>query len=70
MRIGKVIKRYRRSSDIDIRKLAREIGIGTSTLSRIENGKEINSQTFGKILLWLFKAETRNQPLPRETRGE
>ncbi len=36
-----------------IREVAREIGIGHATLSRIESGKQPDLATFTKICIWL-----------------
>ena len=36
-----------------VRKAAEEIGIGSATLSRIENGKIPDLETFSKICRWL-----------------
>lgn len=54
MKLGQVIRRWRRNSDIGLRAAAREIGISHGTLSRIERGEEMDGQTLAKILRWLF----------------
>jgi len=36
-----------------IRETAKEIGIGTATLMRIENGRIPDVETFGKVCKWL-----------------
>ena len=38
-----------------VRKVAKEIGISPSTLSRVENGKMPDLETFSKICAWLGK---------------
>lgn len=54
MKLGEVIRRWRRNSDIGLREAAREIGVSHGTLSRIERGEEMTAQTLAKILMWLF----------------
>lgn len=39
--------------DLDLRTLAKEIGIGASTLMRLEMGHSTDYQTFKKVLDWL-----------------
>lgn len=54
MKLGEVIRRWRRNSDVGLREAAREIGISHGTLSRIERGEEMDAKTLVKILAWLF----------------
>jgi transcriptional regulator with XRE-family HTH domain len=54
MRLGEVIKRWRKMSDINIRDAARSMKIAPATLSRIENGKDADSKTLAAILTWLM----------------
>jgi len=43
----------KRRGDMGIRETAKEIGISTATLSRIENGKLPDLGTFSKLCRWL-----------------
>lgn len=54
MRIGEVIRRWRKMSDIGIREAAQEMGVSHGTLSRIERGEEMTGTTMAKVLAWLF----------------
>ena len=54
MKLGEVLRRWRRNSDIGLREASREIGISHGTLSRIERGEQMDAQTLAKILVWLF----------------
>jgi transcriptional regulator with XRE-family HTH domain len=54
MKLGEVIRRWRRNSDVGLREAAREIGVSHGTLSRIERGEEMDAKTLVKILAWLF----------------
>lgn len=54
MKLGEVIRRWRKMSDIGIREAAQEIGVSHGTLSRIERGEPMDGMTLVKILLWLF----------------
>jgi transcriptional regulator with XRE-family HTH domain len=71
--IGLMIQRKRRNRGI--REVATEIGISSATLSRIENGKLPDLNTFKKICRWLnidpsdvlgFPSEKQNVPLGTE----
>jgi transcriptional regulator with XRE-family HTH domain len=54
MNIEKLAERVlnKRGGD-GVRKAAEEVGIGSATLSRIENGKVPDLETFSKICRWL-----------------
>lgn len=54
MRIGELIRKWRLMSEIDLRSLAKEIGIGHSTLYRIERGEKCDSRALSKVLAWLL----------------
>lgn len=64
MRLGEVIRKWRRVEGKSTRQVALEIGISTSVLNRIESGGqgegkqkgsvEMNGATLGKILVWLL----------------
>jgi predicted transcriptional regulator len=56
MNLGIVIKKYRLMMELDLRTLAKEIGIGASTLMRLEHGYDPEYKTFKKVLDWLSKA--------------
>ena len=53
MRLGIVLKKYRLMMELDLRTLSKDIGIGASTLMRIEMGHDPDYRTFKKILDWL-----------------
>lgn len=55
--ISECIKLYRAKHELGIRELAKEIGISTSTISRIENGKDCDLESFSKLLIWLMRHE-------------
>lgn len=61
MRLGKVIRYWRKMSDIGIREAASQIGISHGTLSRIERGEAMEGETLAKVLGWLMAAETRTK---------
>lgn len=54
MRIGEVLERYRHDKRITTRDLGKEIGLSAATISRIENGQEVEAQTLIKLFHWLF----------------
>ncbi|HEY6252716.1 MAG TPA: helix-turn-helix transcriptional regulator [Candidatus Angelobacter sp.] len=49
--LGRLVREKR--GQRKIRETAREIGIGTATLMRIENGRIPDVETFGKVCKWL-----------------
>lgn len=57
MRLGKVIRYWRKMSDIGIREAAQQIGISHGTLSRIERGEAMEGETLAKVLGWLMAKE-------------
>lgn len=57
MRLGNVIRLWRKMSDKGIREVAQEIGVTHGTLSRIERGEKMEGATLAKVLAWLFQTE-------------
>jgi transcriptional regulator with XRE-family HTH domain len=60
MKLGQVIRRYRVTSELTLRDVGREIGIGAATLMRLEQGRDPDGATLTKVLIWLFKPTTNN----------
>lgn len=54
MNLGEMIRLYRASERITMRDLADRIGISASTVCRIENGKQCDMRSLGKLIAWLF----------------
>lgn len=54
MKIGIVLKSWRESQKMGIRKAAKILQVSHGTLSRIERGKNVDGRTLTKILSWLF----------------
>ena len=54
MRLGNVLRKWRRAEDIGVREAAKQIGISHGTLSRIERGEPMEGLTLIKILIWLL----------------
>jgi transcriptional regulator with XRE-family HTH domain len=57
MRLGKLIAKWRFLHEINLRDMAAEIGIGTSTLQRLEVGKMPDAATLIILMNWLFATE-------------
>lgn len=57
MRLGEVIRLWRKMSDKGIREVAKEIGVSHGTLSRIERGEPMEGDTLAKVLKWLMESE-------------
>lgn len=64
MRLGILLRKFRVMSDLTIRDLAREIGVSSAVLSRIERGENCDSRTLMRILNWL--TEEPAAPTPQE----
>lgn len=58
--IGRLLQLYRVTQNITMREMGEILGISAATISRIEHGREIDSQTMIKIMNWLF---TGRKPL-------
>ena len=54
MRVGKLIRLYRSVQEIGVREMAKEIGISSATLSRLENGKSLDQSNMLKVINWFF----------------
>jgi transcriptional regulator with XRE-family HTH domain len=57
MKLGYVLNRYRVISELSLRDLGAEIGIGAATLMRLEQGRVPDGETLAKILTWLLTKE-------------
>lgn len=51
--LGQMLRLYRASRSIDMRELAREIGISAATLCRLEASKDVAFSTAVSILQWM-----------------
>lgn len=54
MRLGDVLRKWRRGSDIGVRQAATQIGISAATLSRVERGENMDGLVLAKVLKWLL----------------
>ncbi len=54
MRIGVVIRRWRKMEERDVSDVAKEIGVSASTLTRLESGQTPNGETLAAVLTWLM----------------
>lgn len=57
LRIGVVLHQWRMVERVGLRAVAREMGLSTSTLSRIERGESMDAAALIKILNWLLTAK-------------
>ena len=55
MKLGTVLRKWRLMCEMDLRTAADLMGINVSTLLRIEQGKDMDAQTFCKVLRWLME---------------
>jgi hypothetical protein len=54
MQLSEVLKQWRWAKKISVREAAKLIGIGFSTLSRVENGEDPGGESLAAILKWLL----------------
>lgn len=54
MRVGRVIQKWRVVTETNIRDAAAQIGISASTVSRIENDKNVDGHSMILLAVWLF----------------
>ena len=54
MCLGKMLADFRYANRMGVRELAKEIGLSSATLNRIENGKPCNGDSIAKLMIWLF----------------
>lgn len=57
MKLGRIIRKYRVTSELTLREVGKEIGISAATLMRVEEGRDPDGSTLAKILAWLFIPE-------------
>lgn len=57
--LGLMLSAYIKFHDIEAKRLARDIGICESTLTRIKQGKMPDAEGFAKLMLWLTAPEER-----------
>ena len=55
MKLGEVLRKWRLMCELDLRTAANLMDISAATLMRVERGHPPSSQTFMKILSWLFR---------------
>lgn len=54
LRLGEVLRKWRKMCELDLRVVADQMGLGASTLMRIERGGSCDAETLIKILAWLM----------------
>jgi transcriptional regulator with XRE-family HTH domain len=63
VRIGSILKKWRAVADLDQHVVAKMIGIGETTLRRIEQGRVPDGETLIKLMGWLFESEISKEAL-------
>ena len=53
--LGEVLKKWRLMKEMNLRTVAKQIGLGTATLMRIEHGRDPSGRSLAAILNWLLK---------------
>lgn len=56
-RLGNLLVVYRSMRLLDIRTLAKDIGLSAATLSRIERGHAMDAATLIRVWTWLLESE-------------
>ena len=57
--LGRVLKGWRESENLNIQDAALIIGTSRSTLSRIERGLKADGDTLAKVIRWLLGEESK-----------
>ena len=53
--LANMLTAYQQKHDVENREMARQIGIGASTLTRLKQGKLPDADGLAKIILWMTK---------------
>lgn len=53
MKLGEVLRCWRKQHNLSIRDLATELGVSKGTLSRIERGMPMTGAVLARVLHWL-----------------
>ena len=59
MKLGVLLRKYRAMQELTVRDLAAQIGIPHATLSRVENGENLDAQNLMKIFNWLVAEQVK-----------
>ena len=59
MTLGTVIHKWREASGINLRDAAKEIGVSYPTLSRLENGHDLDGDTLVTVICWMLGRKER-----------
>ena len=71
MRVGTIIRKWRAAStEMSVRELADQIGVGVGTLIRVESGKKTDGETMLKLQQWLFSEESNGTGKGKEGAGQ
>lgn len=62
MRLGIVLRKWRLMFDLEVKDVAKEIGISASTLSRLEGGSMPDGETLAKVLCFLMAPDATAKP--------
>ena len=54
MRLGRIMRRWRLVEDLGLREMAATLGISAATLSRFENGHNVDGATLTRIFTWVL----------------
>ena len=54
--LGEIMRKWHYSQELDLRTVAKQIGISAATLMRIEQGKSFDALTMMKLWQWMMGA--------------
>lgn len=63
MRLGIILRKWRLMFDLEIKDVAREIGISPSTLTRLEGGGMPDGETLAKVLCFMMAPDAPAKPV-------
>lgn len=60
-KLATVMRKWRINSELSLRDVGDQIGIGAATLMRLEQGHEPDGGTLTKVLIWLLRPDVASK---------
>jgi transcriptional regulator with XRE-family HTH domain len=57
MRLASLLKAWRHRHEMSVREAAERLGVPPSTLSRLEQGRAMSSETLAHLVRWMLEPE-------------
>lgn len=69
MKLGTVLYRWRTMTDLTLREAAKEMGITSPALMRVEHGHDPSAATLVKIILWATANSEKDRKVARSRKS-